>query len=80
MQRLVEDGDGSGVADPGRLTAVVGNLPALKDQPVAAAEDADLAGRCAFIGDQDALVFVVDLLLSPIAGTCFPRSRHRADR
>ena len=33
IQRLAEDGYGSGVADPGGLTVVVGNLPALKNQP-----------------------------------------------
>jgi hypothetical protein len=34
--RLVEDGDGSSLADPGSVTAIVGNLPALKNQPAPA--------------------------------------------
>jgi hypothetical protein len=46
VEGLVEEGDGSGVGDPGSLTAVVGNLPALTDQRTpAAAVDADLSGR-----------------------------------
>jgi hypothetical protein len=39
MQRLAEDGDGSGVTDPGRLATVVGDLPALEDQQAPAAVD-----------------------------------------
>ena len=54
VERLVEEGDGSGVGNPGSLTAAVGNLPALRDQRAPAAVDADLPGRCAFSADLDA--------------------------
>jgi hypothetical protein len=44
VERLVVDGDGSGVGDPGSLTAVAGNLPALRDQRAPAAVEVDLPG------------------------------------
>jgi hypothetical protein len=40
--------------NPGSLTAVAGNLPALRDQRAPAAVDADLPGRCAVSADPDA--------------------------
>jgi hypothetical protein len=54
VERLVEEGDGSGVGDPGSLTAGGSNLPALRDQRGPAAVDADLPGRCAFSADPGA--------------------------
>src|SRR5205823_2745761 len=72
IQRLAEDGYGSSVADPCSLTAVVGNLPALKDQSAPAAVDADLPGRCAFTADHDALVLVVDLVVIAHPGNFLP--------
>src|SRR5262249_40085100 len=71
-QRLAEDGDGPGVADPGRFTAGVGNLPAVVDQPAPAAVDADLPGFLALTADHDALVRVVTLAAIAHSGDLLP--------
>src|SRR6185437_5648629 len=63
-QRLAEDGYGSGIADPGGLTSVIGDLPALHDQPVLAAVDADLPGFGALTADHDALVLVGPVVIT----------------